>query len=303
MTTNRLPANERVIIRRITAIMLSLLLAVAAASAQRRVTPVKPTEPGQSVVEPVKKEIDRSRLKETIDAQGNTVLVDTVTGKEFIDSALLKAPPRMEYPLLHEVVAGVNLWDPAMRIFGQKYGLGDIWAEVSLHNRYFPFIAIGISDCNDTPQLMNFTFKSPMAPYFKIGASYNFFYNSNPDYKLQMGLRYGFSHYKWSLTDVTVDEGYWQDPTHYSLPDQTSTAGYVEVTLGLKVKIAGPLSLGWNVVYHSILHESAAPYGKPMYIPGYGKRSSAITANFSIIYTLPLNKRTTTEVEKEKAND
>lgn len=75
------------------------------------------------------------------------------------------------------------------------------------------------------------------------------------------------------------------------------------MTLGLKVKIAGPLSLGWNVVYHSILHESAAPYGKPMYIPGYGKRSSAITANFSIIYTLPLNKRTTTEVEKEKAND
>ena len=66
--------------------------------------------------------------------------VDTVTGLEYVDSTLLKAPPKMEYPLLHEVVAGVNVWDPLMRALGQKYGLGDVWGELSLHNRYFPFL-------------------------------------------------------------------------------------------------------------------------------------------------------------------
>ena len=75
-----------------------------------------------------------------------------------------------------------------MRAFGQHYGLGDVWAEVSLHNRYFPFLAIGVDAIAMTlPDGSNFTFRVPVSPYVKIGASYNFFYNSNPDYKLQMG--------------------------------------------------------------------------------------------------------------------
>ena len=126
----------------------------------------------------------------------------------------------------------MNVWDPIMRALGQKYGLGDVWAELSMHNRYFPFLAIGVGNINDTPVDKNYTFKSPVAPYFKLGGSYNFFYNSNPDYRLQMGLRYGFSTYKWSVLDVTVDEGYWNAPTNYSLKDLSNTAGYLEVTFG-----------------------------------------------------------------------
>lgn len=269
---------------------LLAILAVLPVAAQRRVTPVKPVEPGQTVQtdQPI---FDRSRLVTTVDSHGHEVTVDTVTGREFVDSTLLKAPPKMEYPLIHQAIAGVNVWDLAMRAFGQKYGLGDVWAEISLHNRYFPFFAFGMGQCNTTPDLMNYTFKTPVAPFFKLGASYNFFYNSNPDYKLQMGARYGFTTYKWSLTDVTVDEGYWGEPTSFSLLDQKCTAGYLEIYFGLKVKIAGPVSLGWNIVYHSVLHESAAPHGKPMYIPGMGTRKMPLTGNFSIIYTLPLSKK------------
>ena len=153
---------------------------------------------------------------------------------------------------------------------------------------------------NETPVDKNFTFKSPVAPYFKIGGSYNFFYNSNPDYRLQMGLRYGFTTYKWSALDVTVDEGYWGTPSTYSLKDIGNTAGYLEVTFGIKVKIAGNFSAGWTIVYHSILHESKSAYGNPMYIPGYGKRNGAISGNFSIMYTIPINKKTATEVKQSE---
>lgn len=271
-------------------------------SAQRRVTPVTPREPGSTpqVTTNLKQQVDSSRLVTTIDAHGNTVMVDTVTGLEFVDSTLLKAPPKMEYPLLHEVIAGVNVWDPIMRALGQKYGLGDVWAELSMHNRYFPFFAVGLGSINETPVDKNFTFKSPVAPYFKIGGSYNFFYNSNPDYRLQMGLRYGFTTYKWSALDVTVDEGYWGTPSTYSLKDIGNTAGYLEVTFGIKVKIAGNFSAGWTIVYHSILHESKSAYGNPMYIPGYGKRNGAISGNFSIMYTIPINKKTATEVKQSE---
>ncbi len=289
---------------RLLAFLTALMFAavIMPLSAQRRVTPVTPREPGSTpqVTTNLKQQVDSSRLVTTIDAHGNTVMVDTVTGLEFVDSTLLKAPPKMEYPLLHEVIAGVNVWDPIMRALGQKYGRGDVWAELSIHNRYFPFFAIGLGTINETPVDKNFTFKSPVAPYFKIGGSYNFFYNSNPDYRLQMGLRYGFTTYKWSALDVTVDEGYWGTPSTYSLKDIGNTAGYLEVTFGIKVKIAGNFSAGWTIVYHSILHESKSAYGNPMYIPGYGKRNGAISGNFSIMYTIPINKKTATEVKQSE---
>ena len=110
-------------------------------SAQRRVTPVTPDVPKTIPDSERQKRLDRTHVVEQIDAQGRKILVDTVTGTEVVDSLLLPAPPKMEYPLLHEVVGGVNLWNPIMRAFGQHYGLGDVWAEVSLHNRYFPFLA------------------------------------------------------------------------------------------------------------------------------------------------------------------
>lgn len=162
----------------------------------------------------------------------------------------------------------------------------------------FPFFAVGVGSINETPVDKNFTFKTPVAPYFKLGASYNFFYNSNPDYRLQAGLRYGFSTYKWSVLDVTVDEGYWDLPSGYSLNDLSHTAGYIEVTFGIKVKIAGNFSAGWTLVYHSVLHESKSPYGNPMYIPGYGKRNGAFTGNFSLMYTIPINKKRPAEVKQ-----
>lgn len=289
---------------RLLAFLAALMFAavIMPLSAQRRVTPVTPREPGSTpqITTNLKQQVDSSRLVTTIDAHGNTVMVDTVTGLEFVDSTLLKAPPKMEYPLLHEVIAGVNVWDPIMRALGQKYGLGDVWAELSMHNRYFPFFAVGLGSINETPVDKNFTFKSPVAPYFKIGGSYNFFYNSNPDYRLQMGLRYGFTTYKWSALDVTVDEGYWGTPSTYSLKDIGNTAGYLEVTFGIKVKISGNFSAGWTIVYHSILHESKSAYGNPMYIPGYGKRNGAISGNFSIMYTIPINKKTATEVKQSE---
>ncbi len=285
------------------AVAVVLALAATEVSAQRRVTPVTPDVPKTIPDSERQKRLDRTHVVEQIDAQGRKILVDTVTGTEVVDSLLLPAPPKMEYPLLHEVVGGVNLWNPIMRAFGQHYGLGDVWAEMSLHNRYFPFLAIGVDNCNDTPDGSNFTFRVPVSPYVKIGASYNFFYNSNPDYKLQMGLRYGFTNFKWNVDNVTVDDSYWGEEGKFSIADRKSTAGYLEVTFGIKVKVLKSWSLGWTIIYHSILHETKSDVGKPMFIPGYGKRGSAVTGGFSLMYTIPLNKNKTAEVNKIKEGD
>lgn len=84
----------------LTLIAVLMLGAILPLSAQRRVTPVTPRDPGAApqVLNNLKQAVDSSRLVTTIDAQGNAVTVDTVTGLEYVDSTLLKAPLRWSIP-------------------------------------------------------------------------------------------------------------------------------------------------------------------------------------------------------------
>lgn len=262
-------------------------------SGQRKITPVKPQPATSAQDEPQKKRNDdpKANLAEMRDAQGNIVFVDTISGKEWVDTTANKETKKMKYPLIESLSVGVNLWDPAMRLLGQKYGGGDIWAELSLHNRYKPVIEFGFGSCNDQPDGQNYTFKTSLSPYFRIGMNYNLFFNNSPDYQLCIGVRYGFTAFKYSIENISIESDYWGEQETIDISSQSSTAGFFEFVAGVRVMIAKPISLGWNVKYHALLHEGKSPYGEPMYIPGYGKRGGAFSGSFSIIYTLPLNKK------------
>lgn len=283
-------------------LLLVCLLAVAAVfsdvSAQRRVTPVKSGSKNLTGVNENKHEIDsldRSKLVETINDEGKKVLVDTVTGKEVTDSAAILPQqgrvPKMIYPLIYSASIGVDLWDPLMRIFGQSYGVVGFSAELNLHNRYIPVVEIGLGAANSTPAQQNYTYHVPLSPWFRIGANYNFLYNSNSDYQFVAGLRLGYSHFSYELRDVTINDGYWGEDRIVNFPRQTSSVTYLNVLFGLRVKIWKPISMGWNIRFRSILHETRQPGGKPWYIPGYGSRNGILTGSFSIFYTFSLDRR------------
>lgn len=222
---------------------------------------------------------------------GAVVYVDTITGEQWIDSAAIRKVPRMKYPLLTAVNAGVDIWDPIMRVFGQKYGIAGLAFDLSLHNRYFPTFEIGLGTARRTPTGNDYTYRSPLSVYFKIGANYNFLYNSNPDYQFFAGLRYGFSPFAWAIDNVTLSGDYWDETVKFDIPSQHSTAGWGEFVLGLRIRLGGNIHAGWLVRYHMLLHESKNAHGKPWYIPGYGARGQAITGSFTISYTLPLKNK------------
>lgn len=264
---------------------------------QRRITPINtPATATQPVNEnkTANDSVDRTHVVEMIDTQGNKVLVDTLAGTEFVDSTAVatKPIPKMEYPLLYSASVSADLFTPAMRAFGQHYGLTEFAVEVNLHNRYIPVFEFGLGQADYTPDDNNYTYRSPIAPFFRIGANYNFFYNSNPDYLLFAGVRYGFTPFKFSVTDITLNDNYWDETERFDIPEQSVTAGYFEFLLGLRVKIIDRISLGWTVRYHSLLHDSVTDYGEAWYIPGFGSRNSSLSATFSITYTLPLSKPT-----------
>lgn len=289
--------------QRLTGILLSLSVAIVAVTtlwaqtpSRRRMTPVEnPATITQAINEARNDsarilEARKARSTHFHDEEGRSVYVDTVTGEQWIDSTEMIRVVKMDFPLLHSASAGIDIWDPVMRAFGQHYGLIGAWAEISLHNRYNPVFEFGLGKANNTPSGNNFSYRSPLSVYFKLGANYNFLYNSNPDYIFYAGLRYGLSPFSYTVDNVTIDNSYWGENTSFAIPTQHSTVGWLEFMLGLRVKLWGPISAGWAIKYHAILHESPAKYGQPWYIPGYGSRSASVTGSFSVSYTFSLEK-------------
>ena len=222
---------------------------------------------------------------------GAIVYIDTVTGEEWIDSAAIVTVKSMKYPLLVGADIGVDIWDAVMRLFGQKYGITTFSLDLNLHNRYFPAFEVGLGSASDAPSDKNYNYRSPLSVFFKIGANYNFLYNSNPAYKFFAGVRYGFAPFKWGIASATPAAGYWGDVPAFEIPNQNSTAGWLEFCIGLRVNLWKNLSAGWMFKYHTLVHESRNVHGKPWYIPGYGSRGQAITGAFTISYTIPFGSR------------
>lgn len=282
--------------------LIILILGCGSSVAQRKVTPVDPNPPAKvkrPVIPGKPKPLDRTNVEERRDANGNIILVDTVTGLEVVDSlALVQNKPRNLYPRFTSLTFGVNVWDPLMRCFGQQYGIGDVWARLSLYNRFMPYAAFGFGNANISPDGLDYTWKSKVAPYLKLGLDYNVFYNNTPDYQLFVGAHYGITHFCFQVDNVTVPPGYWDDGGVMSIPSQASTVGFFELALGIRVKLFGPVAAGWSFNFRSVLHESKCLFGDPMYIPGFGKRGQSIGGTLSIIYTIPLNRHRLTKVDK-----
>ncbi len=278
-------------VKAIIAVLLGVLSLTA--SAQRRITPVEnPATRTQHINKKLPADtLDRTNIVEKTDAHGNIILVDTVTGKEVVDSTKMPVVPPMKYPLVYSASIGVNVWDPIMRVLGQKYGLVEFSGEFNMHNRYIPVFELGLGQADNTPDGNNYHYRSPLAPYFRIGMNYNFLYNSSPDYMAMAGIRYGFSPFSYSVEATSTGSSYWGESDVISIPSQHVTAGYFAILFNLRVRIAGPVYVGWAFSYHSILHESKTPHGNPWYIPGYGTRTSAISGAFTVTYTLNLSGR------------
>lgn len=285
--------------------ILLLFVSVFATWSQRRITPVEtPATMTQAVNETA---TDTARINERrransisyVDDRGLTIYVDTLTNTEWTDSTLIKDVKKLEYPRLHNLNIGVNVWDPMMRIFGQQYGLFDIWANVSLYNRLKPTVELGLGLARHTASDESFIYRSPLSFYFRLGADYNFLFNSDSDYQFVAGLRYGFSAFSYSIDDVGYENSYWGESGTFNVPPQHTTIGWAEFSLGLQVKLWGPISAGWRVRMRTILHQSEDKFGKPWYIPGYGTRGTPIAGSFSIIYTIPIAKKSIPLTEEE----
>lgn len=278
--------------RRLIFCILAALLFILPAAAQRKINPV--TNPntvttGKNLSQRADT-LDRTNLREMTDANGRVILVDTITGREVVDSTAIPKLPPMINPLLYKASVYVDLWDPVARLLGTHHGLFRVGAELNLHNRYIPLVEFGLGKADYTPDDNNFTYRSSVAPFFKLGMNYNFLYNSNPDYMAYAGLRFGFTSFNYTIADVHVDSPYWHESESVTFPRQHSTASYVEIQFGIRVRIVSNFSLGWAVGYHAVMHTTPSEVGKPWYIPGFGVRTSPLSVSVALTYSFDLQR-------------
>lgn len=304
------PKKKNKPIARLLAMLAIALLWSLTATAQRKITPVNTPATATQAVNEFEGDTARihARMRATMqhyhDENGNIIYIDTVTGREWVDSAMIivRRQP-MKYPLLQSWSVSVDAWNPLMRAFGQKYGIIDFQGQINLHNRYRPTIEMGIGQASDTPADNNFKYKSPLSWYMRLGADYNFLYNSYPDYQYIVGLRYGLSPFSYAIDDINIQSPYWGDTARPSIPSQHALVGWFEFCTGLRVKLSGPISAGWLLRFHGILHENKHTYGSPWYIPGYGSRNGRITGSIYITYTFDFHKKKAADTDPEPLPD
>jgi len=194
------------------------------------------------------------------------------------------------YPRITDLSIGLNIAEPLFMALGQSYASTDVSATLNMWNRLQPTVELGIGWASNTPDGMAFTYKGKPSPYFKVGANYNFLFKNNPDYQVLAALRLGYSTFSYDVNGAHYRSSYWREETDYSITGEHSHALWGEAGLGLKVRLLGPVSMGWMIRYHAILNYGKNRNSKPWFIPGYGPRSSSLGFSLGLYYTLPLTR-------------
>ncbi|MCH5225282.1 MAG: hypothetical protein J1D77_04745 [Muribaculaceae bacterium] len=255
-------------------LIIFLTVGALCALAQKKITPVDndPNKPAQPTLH-------------YYDQHGNP-LDEPVLFMAELDT-VVSVRPRPVYPLLYSASVGFNFFDGLMSLFGQSHSSYDLQASLSLHNWFEPLIELGLGFADNKPVDKNFHYQGKPSFYGKLGMNYNFMYKSNPDYQVYLGLRFGFSSFKYDINDVTINSNYWGQSNHFSITDQRASVFYGQAVAGIKVKIWKWFSLGWNIRYGFKMKQSLPQNSRPWFVPGYG--TGALSAGFSLIYTLPIH--------------
>lgn len=194
-------------------------------------------------------------------------------------------------PLFNGVSVGVDISGAAGKVLGGNRFSGEVQGKIDLMNRFFPTVEIGWGNTNTTSASTNQHYKMS-APYFRIGADYNFFHKKThlPGY-IYGGLRYGFSSFSYDV-DIPpmTDPTFGNTSISGSYHGITSSAHWLEVVAGIHVKVYKNFCMGWSLRYKSMLNLGKGYNTEPWYIPGFGKNTkTGFGVSYSLIYYIPIH--------------
>lgn len=198
-------------------------------------------------------------------------------------AAAMEANNRL--PLLAGVSVMVDAAGAVMAL-ATPYGQYEAAARVNLRGRYFPIVEVGWGVSDNLNETTNNHYKVS-APYFRAGLDYNVAKNKRSGNRIFIGVRYGFSSFKYDMEGPDIADAVYGTTSPFHLEGVKGTNHWGEALFGLEARVWGMLHLGWTIRYRLRFSDKASEWGSPWYVPGYGRNDShAIGGTFNLIFDI-----------------
>lgn len=225
---------------------------------------------------------------------GNTVPQGNAAVKKQKDKKTL-GPNEMKYPKMDGFSIGVDISSLANGMFGGNAIGGEVCADYSFYNRFFPTVEAGFEKSDKWNDHSSIHYKAS-APYGRIGLDYNFFYKKKHGHQLRVGARYGFSSFKYDIDangldengnpiDMEIKDPIWEEEFIFSHHDMKAKMHWLEFGVSVRGRLTKHLYMGWGLRFKYELSTQKDIFGDPWYVPGYGRyKPNVIGLNYTISY-------------------
>ncbi len=166
------------------------------------------------------------------------------------------------------------------------YGQYEAAARLNLRGRYFPIVELGIGTSNHTNETSNLHYKVH-SPYYRVGMDYNVAKNARSMGRIFVGVRYGFSSYKYDVDGPNMIDPVYGTITPFCYTGVRGINHWGEFVAGLETRVWGMLHLGWSIRYKMRIYNKQTLVDNAWYVPGFGKNDThALGGTFNVIFDI-----------------
>ena len=270
-------------------LLIIMATAVSSASAQttREVTPM-PTDVARTTVAVPDAGVDTTVTSVPIGISDSTeVSISTVDSVATEVGKHAHRHKRQKKVRPFGIAVGADFVGVGMKVAGCDWSQMEVLARINIKDKYFPIFEMGLGEADHEGRETDNRFKT-RAPYFRIGADYNFTKKHNGN-RLFLGLRYGFSAYNYDFTSASpLTDPVWGDSHPINFTGLDGRSHWAEVMFGLETRLWSIVRMGWDIRLKFRLHDNVSSIGDPWYIPGYGKTDSSTTwgGTFKLLFDI-----------------
>lgn len=209
---------------------------------------------------------------------------ETGTPSKQAEKVIANTQPE-EVPVFCGIAVSADLAGAAMMAFNSNFAQAEAALRLNFKEKYFPVFELGYGFSNYVSEETDKSSKTN-APYMRIGMDYNFTKKRNGN-RLYAGVRYGFTRFRYDLTDASYKDPVWNQPMPYHLDNEPGSAQWGEVVFGLETKIWSFIQLGWSLRYKARFTQHVNRQGSPWYLPGFGKNgTTCFGGSFNLIFEI-----------------
>lgn len=209
-------------------------------------------------------------------------------------TALAQTKPKepKDSVLYHGTQLGISLIEPINGLFSDTWG-SSVQLDFNLLNRFFPLIELGYAQARLQNEQQ--TQSDSRGLYLRAGINLPLaIEGENAENQFFVGARFGFSSFDYSIIGGQFQDSYWRQNYTTDFPDEHALASWGELIVGLRIQLAGPISLGWSGRMKTTFNIRNGAHSVPAYIPGYGRNKQPMyDLMLHLYYRLPDFKKAT----------